>query len=863
MRIRTSANKCGPPSSIQTFTSILLLCDATPRPLGTSILLQQPIDFVWQVLSASLIFASNPMEDVAVSAAPSPLLLTAADLQRQLHDIPVATWINSACDSGWCARCALRCVFTTQKYFAAPYADLEASVAASVGVRFHATPCPCCLGLLHATAHASILKPPTAGGSTGVLSQYPADNAVASTLSGRHFDTAELSGALRLGKATSLINAMLSHPAANYYQLTRDWVEDVVSMIAHSGFDMRDGIAVGIHLTAASLAADTTARAALCTKLGVPVDKVKVVDLKDCLRMMCEAAVGRILYEPLQGGSGGDATAPRSVHDEPVILTAAQGELVLEQALGKRLNATAEASAAAAASGSAIALDMTGRDPNDPRPALAAADEASKNWVLPYTMGSLPAEVPISAVLTDPTAPAPPAIRTDRVHVDLAASDASPAAEYGRLSVVAGGLMPVEAEYHATAKASGTSTAAPLAPGRKLRSLMVAPSSSLLLMLHTDIVLPQLAAQLRARAAAAAAAESSASAASSTAASAAAPAAAASVGTSVVTPSLLTVTLTRNSLLVSGSYCKFHRGVAQTPWFLEGTRKGVGTSVEELLGTPIAEVVQAYCGVGAPVAIAPPSGHGGAPVALPPPPKLLPRFKFHSAGREDIDVRMLGDGRPFMIELLDSRPAILPLRAFLEMEAAIQACAAKWGSPVDGRRLRPATKQEFGELQTGAEDKRKNYTALVWSSYPHTAEQLATALHSVSDLQLDQRTPIRVCHRRTLLSRAKIIHSLRTSWLSEHFFILDLVTSAGTYVKEFVHGDLGRTTPSLCDLLTTAAAARGEGGAAAAAVAATGGAGAGAGAAASSSSSSSSAASPLVIHTDILQLDVTGLVYLH
>lgn len=32
-------------------------------------------------------------------------------------------------------------------------------------------------------------------------------------------------------------------------------------------------------------------------------------------------------------------------------------------------------------------------------------------------------------------------------------------------------------------------------------------------------------------------------------------------------------------------------------------------------------------------------------------------------------------------------------------------------------------------------------------------------------------------------------------------FILHLKTQAGTYVKEFVHGDFGRTKPSISDLL--------------------------------------------------------------
>ena len=36
-----------------------------------------------------------------------------------------------------------------------------------------------------------------------------------------------------------------------------------------------------------------------------------------------------------------------------------------------------------------------------------------------------------------------------------------------------------------------------------------------------------------------------------------------------------------------------------------------------------------------------------------------------------------------------------------------------------------------------------------------------------------------------------------------HHFLLFLKTQAGTYIKEFVHGDFGRTVPSLGNLLKT------------------------------------------------------------
>lgn len=36
--------------------------------------------------------------------------------------------------------------------------------------------------------------------------------------------------------------------------------------------------------------------------------------------------------------------------------------------------------------------------------------------------------------------------------------------------------------------------------------------------------------------------------------------------------------------------------------------------------------------------------------------------------------------------------------------------------------------------------------------------------------------------------------------IKRHFLILSLDTQAGTYIKEFVHGDLGRTQPNLASI---------------------------------------------------------------
>ncbi len=133
-------------------------------------------------------------------------------------------------------------------------------------------------------------------------------------------------------------------------------------------------------------------------------------------------------------------------------------------------------------------------------------------------------------------------------------------------------------------------------------------------------------------------------------------------------------------------------------------------------------------------------------------------------------------------------------------------------------------------LKQGEEHKEKTYRALCCASQPLTQAQLDAALTvgpPGPPLRLVQQTPVRVMHRRALRARDKhVVHmhavlvhgeeqqgkvameeeehtrSSSTSLLSpSRWFVLHLRTSAGMYIKEFVHGDFGRTVPSVCTLL--------------------------------------------------------------
>jgi tRNA pseudouridine synthase 10 len=108
-------------------------------------------------------------------------------------------------------------------------------------------------------------------------------------------------------------------------------------------------------------------------------------------------------------------------------------------------------------------------------------------------------------------------------------------------------------------------------------------------------------------------------------------------------------------------------------------------------------------------------------------------------------------------------------------------------------------------LKEGEDQKRKTYTALCVIADDNMAIQDVKAkLEPTKDLEIAQQTPIRVLHRRTDAKRMRTVYHMEVTPLDhtgQHYFLLKLATQAGTYVKEFVHGDFGRTEPNIAKIL--------------------------------------------------------------
>lgn len=237
-----------------------------------------------------------------------------------------------------------------------------------------------------------------------------------------------------------------------------------------------------------------------------------------------------------------------------------------------------------------------------------------------------------------------------------------------------------------------------------------------------------------------------------------------------------------SSIFIGGRYNKLSRKLSQTPWFINGEKK-VETSVQDLLCNPIAEIVKAES------------------------------IKFLSSGREDVDVRNIYNGRPFAVELLNPRMTNITNELLTHLTDNINESTKQVQITSN---LKVLSRFDLKKLKEGENVKTKFYRALcVCRGMGGDLPQLEH-LNKMENIKIIQRTPVRVLHRRPLSPRTRIIYKMRARWAKPHelkellntaaesadaFFVLDVKTQAGTYVKEFVHGDFGRTKPSLCDFL--------------------------------------------------------------
>ncbi|MHC4838728.1 MAG: tRNA pseudouridine(54/55) synthase Pus10 [Planctomycetota bacterium] len=181
----------------------------------------------------------------------------------------------------------------------------------------------------------------------------------------------------------------------------------------------------------------------------------------------------------------------------------------------------------------------------------------------------------------------------------------------------------------------------------------------------------------------------------------------------------------------------------------------------------------------------------------------MPRFKarrnkFHGAGREDLDVRMLGSGRPFVFEMLKAR------RPGIDLAEVEEEINRRWEGRIEVHGLKLCGRDRVVEVKETRCP--KDYRARIAFDEPLDEAgrgEVAAVLDRLigeGPLTLLQQTPQRVAHRRKDMERERWVRLLAHEPCDEGWSV-SLRSEHGTYIKEAISSDGERTKPSLSSLL--------------------------------------------------------------
>ena len=228
-----------------------------------------------------------------------------------------------------------------------------------------------------------------------------------------------------------------------------------------------------------------------------------------------------------------------------------------------------------------------------------------------------------------------------------------------------------------------------------------------------------------------------------------------------------------NPLYIEGKYNKLKRGIPQTKWpctkckgrgceECNYTGKQYPESVEELISEHFLKLTKGR------------------------------EAKFHGAGREDIDVLMLGSGRPFVLEIKEPKIRNIDLASIEEKINHINEGKTSYHN------LHVCERRRKAEIKQSSPDTYKVYNALVKCD----GEIDMDKLEQIRDLnEIHQQTPQRVLRRRADKVRIKHVLDLSYEMIDGTSFNMRIKTEGGLYIKELISGDDGRSKPNISEIL--------------------------------------------------------------
>ena len=243
----------------------------------------------------------------------------------------------------------------------------------------------------------------------------------------------------------------------------------------------------------------------------------------------------------------------------------------------------------------------------------------------------------------------------------------------------------------------------------------------------------------------------------------------------VINPFTNSLALNVRPLFIAGRYRKLVRGIPQSRWVCTSCNgkgcphcdwkgKMYSESVEELIGAPLLKMT-----VGTDT-------------------------RFHAAGREDVDARVLGPGRPFIIEVKKPKKRTITLK---RLEKKIAQTAEGKAEASD---LKMSSKEELRKIKAG-ENAEKVYRAVVEFEREVSDKDIALLENSLTNNPIRQLTPLRVLHRRADKMRERRILETKVKRLKPSMVEMLIRCQGGLYIKELITGDQGRTSPNVSTLI--------------------------------------------------------------
>ncbi|GAB6100726.1 tRNA pseudouridine(54/55) synthase Pus10 [Halanaerocella petrolearia] len=213
------------------------------------------------------------------------------------------------------------------------------------------------------------------------------------------------------------------------------------------------------------------------------------------------------------------------------------------------------------------------------------------------------------------------------------------------------------------------------------------------------------------------------------------------------------VKLQIKSLFIYGKYNKYSREISQTEWMYSSS------SVQEIVQTPFVDFTQSK------------------------------EAKFHGAGREDVDVRCFGK-REFVLELVKPKKRSINLQ---QLEAELNQSQSR----VEVFALEFSDREQIKGLKEKRVD--KIYRALVTVNKKVEEEELVKLEQVIGTIE--QKTPERVKRSRGDRVRKRQVYKVAAELITEKQIDLIIKAEAGTYIKELISSDEGRTNPSVAKVL--------------------------------------------------------------